>query len=191
MNVPIQTKALKRERTRLACRVRRPAEHLRHTIIPPANTLAAIPPFFPKRVPSTGSAKPKTLEAIPPLLGGGFEPFGKRVQGIRRSRRPAGPSERAGASPRRGEGERCPQAIPQPSKNPKGIPPQSPGLRGTSYPGYAFPTNFNRNAVAASLCSRSKPEQPSRSAKPKRWNPFPLSPGERAGVRASVNPFSP
>ena len=109
------------------------------------------------------SAQSNTLEPIPPLLGG---------EG-------------------RGEGERCPQTIEQPSKNPNGIPAQSPGLRGTSYPGYPAPTIFNRNAVAASRCSLSKREQPSRPAMSKRWNPFPLSPGERAGVRASVNPFSP
>ena len=36
-----------------------------------------------------------------------------------------------------------------PSKNPDGIPSQSPGLRGTSHPGSWSPTISNRNTVAA------------------------------------------
>ncbi len=35
------------------------------------------------------------------------------------------------------------------SKNPKGIPPQSPGLRGTSYPGFLIRVILNRNAVVS------------------------------------------
>ena len=34
-------------------------------------------------------------------------------------------------------------------ENPNGIPPQSPGLRGTSYPGFGPSIINNRNAVAA------------------------------------------
>src|SRR5438477_7710425 len=36
-----------------------------------------------------------------------------------------------------------------PSENPNGIPPQSPGLRGTSYPGSSSVKPPNRNAVVA------------------------------------------
>src|SRR6185503_9872105 len=34
--------------------------------------------------------------------------------------------------------------------NPKGIPPQSPGLLGTSYPGWMFVASHNPNGVASS-----------------------------------------
>ena len=36
-----------------------------------------------------------------------------------------------------------------PGKNPKGIPQQSPGLRGTSYPGIIYPIDDNPERVAA------------------------------------------
>src|SRR5882724_8345914 len=38
-------------------------------------------------------------------------------------------------------------------QNPKGIPQQSPGLRGASYPGLRWPMIHNPNAVVASLRS--------------------------------------
>ena len=38
-----------------------------------------------------------------------------------------------------------------PSENPKGIPAQSPGLRGTSYPGKTSEENHNFNGVAANI----------------------------------------
>src|SRR5207247_10213047 len=47
-----------------------------------------------------------------------------------------------------------------PGKNPKGIPQQSPGLRGTSYPGQRWSVFHNPNGVVASLHCRCLGPQP-------------------------------
>ncbi len=98
---------------------------------------------------------------------------------------PLSPGERAGV-----RASVVPEPFNNPSRIPTGFRPKAQGCEVRATLGIQPQTTFNRNAVAASLCSRSKREQPGRSAESKRWNPFPLSPGERAGVRASVNPFS-
>ena len=73
--------------------------------------------FNPASLLSIRSTNPKVFLSLAtgthsPSPGGGLEPFGEMVQGIRRSRRPAGPNEGARVSPRRGEGERLNKYFP-------------------------------------------------------------------------------
>ena len=64
---------------------------------------------LPDRVTDPHACLSPAAATVSPSPRGGLEPFGETVQGIRRSRRPVGPNERARVSPRRGEGERLNQ----------------------------------------------------------------------------------
>ena len=60
-------------------------------------------------------------------------------------------SEPAFAEPVRRHLDFVYSAVPVASENPNGIPPRSPGLRGTSYPGKPRPNGANPNGAASGL----------------------------------------
>ena len=101
--IPAQSPGLRARRATLGNRPK--TSFNRNAVAAPIRIAFALP----VHVTNPNARLSLTAATVSPSPGGGLEPFGKTVQGIRRSRRPVGPNERARVSPRRGEGERLNQ----------------------------------------------------------------------------------